>query len=165
MNRRALFIAISTTGALFVGGACLAQSRTETATALLGRTGATLTVRSVDDPQRPGTARRTAILVGSNGVTRTMRLNDGGGLVRNNSINLIAIHPGDDFKLVSQRDCVDVDPVHARLTACPVRQACRAQPDEIYVGRWDWMNGFDPPHASFTFRFRFLPSYEAMCST
>lgn len=158
-------MAISTTGALFVGGACLAQSRTETATALLGRTGATLTVRSVDDPQRPGTVRRTAILVGSNGVTRTMRLNDGGGLVGNTSINLIAIHPGDDFKLVSQRDCVDVDPVHASLTACPVREACRAQANETYVGRWDWMNGFDPPHARFTFRFRFLPSYEAMCST
>ena len=104
------------------------------------------------------------MLTGSNGEARTLILNDGGGLLANNALNLIAINGDDRFKLVSQRDCVDIDPVHTRMTMCPVREVCRAQPGETYVGRWDWMNGFDPPNSRFSLRFRFLPSYQAACS-
>lgn len=92
-----------------------------------------------------------------------MTLNDGGARVGNTSIQLFAM-TADHFKLVSEKDCVDIDPVHARMTTCPIRTTgCQALPGETFIGRFDWMNGFDPPHARFTLRFRYLPSYEMVC--
>jgi hypothetical protein len=162
-----ILIAVIATLAGMLAGAGQAQNRTESATATLGRTGGNLTIRTVEDPRRPGTTRRTATLAGSNGVTRTVRLHDGGGVAGDPGLFLFVFtgEPNSDrFRLVSQHDCFDIDPLRATTTACEARRTdCRTWPGETFIGRFDWMNGFDPPHARFTLRFRYLPSYEMIC--
>jgi len=158
-------------GALFcaawltlIGGRSLAQDHDQTATAGLGEAGGSLSIRAIDDPDRPGTARRTVILLGANGVRRTIPLHDGWGRVGNAAINLFKVDQS-HFRLVSERDCFDIDGVQARLTACPVRPPCRVASGEVFMGRFDYMNGFDPPHGRFRYRFRYLPSDDVACST
>jgi hypothetical protein len=149
---------------LLTSAPCLAQSEGERATASLGAAGGSLTISSSDDPRRPGTSRRTVVVVDADGATQTLNINDGGGHAANNAVNLYKVDQS-HFRLVSQRDCVYVDGVRARLTICPVREVCRTFPGETYIGRFDWMNGFEQPHAQFRYRFRFLPAHDAPCST
>jgi hypothetical protein len=61
--------------------------------------------------------------------------------------------------LVSERDCVAVDPIKGTLNQCHRSLACG--PSRTYVGRFYWMNGFDPPHGRFGLKWRFLPAYDA----
>lgn len=139
------------------------QGSVEAAAATLGRTGGVLTIEAASDPARPGVARRTAILLASNGVGRRVALRDGGGAIGDSSIWLFAL-PGDRFRAVGPEDCIEIDPVEGRITTCPIRTTgCQPQAGETFIGRFDWMNGFDPPHAEFTLRFRYLPSYEMIC--
>ena len=139
--------------------ALLLATAPELASASLGFSGATLSVRSVDDPRRRGTAQRKVTLTLPSGNTRSMELHDGGGLVRNNSLNLYHVDQ-DNFLLVSERDCVAVDPIKGSLNQCHRTTAC--VPSRMYIGRFDWMNGFDPPHGRFGFKWRFLPAYDAL---
>lgn len=88
-----------------------------------------------------------------------MKLQDGGGYARNNSLNLYHWDQ-DSFLLVSERDCVAVDPIRGALNQCRRTAACARS--RTYLGRFDWMNGFDPPHGRFGFRWRFLPAYDAV---
>ena len=91
-----------------------------------------------------------------------MELQDGGGLARNNALNLY--HSGQDrFLVVSERDCLTVDPIKGTLNQCRKASACA--PTRAFVGRFDWMNGFDPPHGRFGLRWRFLPAYDAVESS
>jgi hypothetical protein len=114
--------------------------------------------RSVDDPARKGTARRQLTLVLPTGRKRSLPLQDGGGHAGNNALNLY--HLGKDrFLLVSQRDCVRIDSIKGQLQSCERTAACAAK--RQYVGRFDWMNAFDPPRGEFRFGFRFLPGYDA----
>ena len=87
-----------------------------------------------------------------------MALQDGGGVVQNQSLNLYHIDQ-DRFLLVSSRDCVEIDPIKSQLAVCARKQVCRQKHD--YVGRFGWMNGFDPPRGRFGYAFRFLPAYDA----
>jgi len=129
----------------------------ETAAAWLGFSGATLSIRSVDDPKRPGTARRVLTLAMPDGVRRSLALADGGGHAGNNSLNLY--QSGEDrFLLISERDCVTVEPIRGAVGRCLKPQACRS--GRTFLGRFDWMNGFDLPQGAFHFAFRFLPAHD-----
>jgi hypothetical protein len=131
----------------------------ETARASLGFSGATLSIRSVDDPKRPGTARRRLTLTLPSGASRTLNLHDGGGLAENHALDLH--HVGQDgFLLVSQKDCVEIDPIRVALNRCVKSVGCAKS--RSYVGRFDWMNAFDPPKGAFHFGFRFLPAHDAI---
>ena len=131
----------------------------ETAQAWLGFSGATLAIRSVDDPRRRGTAHRRLILTLPSGARRTLPLQDGGGYAGNNSLSLY--HVGqDEFFLISERDCVAIDPIRGVLRQCARVGACARR--RTYLGRFGWMNGFDPPRGAFGYRFRFLPAYDAL---
>jgi len=129
----------------------------ETASAWLGFSGATLSIRSVDDAKRPGTARRQLTLILPSGATRTLPLQDGGGHARNHALNLYHIEP-DHFLLVSSKDCVEIDPIKGKIWGCVRKRACAQK--RIFAGRFDWMNGFDRPRGKFEYGFRFLPDYD-----
>jgi hypothetical protein len=131
----------------------------EAASTSLGFSGATLSVSSADDPRRRGTAHRKVTLVLPSGKTRSMELYDGGGLARNNSLNLYHVEQ-DNFLLLSERDCVAVEPIKGSLNQCRRTEACAAS--RTYIGRFDWMNAFDPPHGRFSLKWRFLPAYDAL---
>ena len=142
-----------------IAAALLLAMAPQVASASLGFSGATLAVRSVYVPRRPGTAHRRLTLTLPSGNSRTMELQDGGGFARNNSLNLY--HGDQDrFLLVSERDCVVIDPFKGALKQCRRTAACL--PSRIYVGRFDWMNGYDPPHGRFGLKWRFLPAYDAV---
>lgn len=139
--------------------AFLLATTPQVASASLGFSGATLSVRSADDPRRRGTSHRKLTLTLPSGKSRTIALQDGGGYARNNALNLY--HGDQDrFLLVSEQDCVSIDPLKGTLNQCRRTSACK--PSRTYVGRFDWMNGFDPPHGRFGLKWRFLPPYDAM---
>jgi hypothetical protein len=139
--------------------ALLLASAPEVASASLGFSGASVSVTSLDNPGRRGTAHRRLALTLPSGKTRSVELHDGGGLARNYSLSLY--HIGQDkFLLVSERDCVAVDPIKGWLNMCRKDDACALS--RTYVGRFDWMNGFDPPHGRFGLKWRFLPAYDAL---
>jgi hypothetical protein len=133
----------------------------ETAQAWLGVSGAILSIRSVDDPRRRGTAHRRLILTLPSGARRTLPLQDGGGYAGNSELNLYHVKQH-DFFLISERDCIEIDPIRGALHQCGRVSACRRQ--RTYVGRFGWMNGFDPPRGAFSYRFRYLPAYDALNS-
>jgi hypothetical protein len=141
-----------------IAAALLLATVPQVASAPLGFSGATLSVRSVDDPRRRGSSHRTVTLTLPSGQSRTLELNDGGGLAGNNALNVYYIHQ-DNFLLVSERDCVAVDPMNGSLNQCRRATACGRS--RVYIGRFDWMNGFDPPRGRFGLRWRFLPAYDA----
>jgi len=131
----------------------------EVASAWLGASGATLLVRSVDDRWRRGTAHRRLTLSLPSGKRRSTALHDGGGAAENQALDLY--HAGQErFLLVSERDCVDIDAANGRLTQCQKPAACSIH--RTYLGRFDWMNGYDPPKGHFGLRWRFLPAYDAL---
>ncbi len=142
-----------------IAAVLLLAATSELASTSLGFSGATLSVRTLDDPRRSGTSHRKATLKLPSGKSRSVDLHDGGGLVRNNSLNLYHIDQ-DRFLLVSQRDCVAVDPIKGALSQCRRTDVCT--PSRTYLGRFDWMNGFDPPRGRFSFKWRFLPAYDAV---
>jgi hypothetical protein len=141
-----------------IAAAILLATAPQVASASLGFSGATLSVKSVDDPRRRGTAHRRLTLTLPSGKSRSIELKDGGGFARNNALNLYH-REQDSFLLVSERDCVAVDPIKGALNQCHRSLACG--PSRTYVGRFDWMNGFDPPHGRFGLKWRFLPAYDA----
>jgi hypothetical protein len=64
----------------------------------------------------------------------------------------------DRYLLTSERDCVEFDPVQVKARYCVSRPPCAGQTvqNATYLGRFDWMNGFDPPKGGFSLGFRFL---------
>ena len=107
-------------------------------------------------------AQRTFVLEGANGRTVLLQLHAGGGNAGNDSLNLYK-ETGQEYFLVSERDCVEFDPVKVRAKACAIRSTCHAGNGVglEYLGRFDWMNGFDPPLGRFELRFRFLSREDA----
>jgi hypothetical protein len=91
----------------------------------LGFSGATLSVKSVDDPRRHGTAHRRLTLTLPSGKSRSIELKDGGGIAHNHALNLYHGEQ-DSFLLVGERDCVAVDPVKGALNQCRRASACEA---------------------------------------
>jgi hypothetical protein len=93
------------------------------------------------------------------GKVRKIALQDGGGAAQNQSLNLYH-REQDRFLLVSERDCIAIDPVKGTVGKCRKTIVCSEA--RTYVGRFDWMNGYDPPNGRFGLRWRFLPAYDAM---
>jgi hypothetical protein len=129
------------------------------AKAWLGFSGAILTIQSFDDPKRPGTARRRMILKLPNRVLNKVTLQDGGGHAGNNALNLYRMSNSDNFILVSEQDCQIIDPIKGGLKGCKKEKVCKE--GKAYIGRFDWMNAYDPPDGEFRFGFRFLPAADA----
>jgi hypothetical protein len=132
--------------------------RIQVATAHLGFSGATLSVRSVQS-RTLSEAVRTLVLKLPDGAVRAMRLDRRGGFSGESGLNLY--HVGQDsFRLIGPYDCAQIDPIRGRLTRCDRIGACALR--LTFIGRYDWMNGFDPPHGRFGIGFRFLPPYDAL---
>ena len=135
-----------------------------TASADLGFSGAILTIRSSGIEARTGVDHRTLILITANNRRFTKVLNDGGGRLRNWGLNLYSIGKS-KFVLLSEKDCVSIDAINGGVVSCPIQKACSPQlgPEAVFLGRFDWMNGFDRPKGTFRLGFRYLPFYDATC--
>jgi hypothetical protein len=136
------------------------------ASADLGFSGAVLTIRSSGIEARTGVDHRTLILITANNRRFTKVLNDGGGRLRNWSLNLYSIGQN-KFVILSEKDCVSIDPVKGLVASCQIQKPCSPQlgPDAVFLGRFDLMNGFDRPRGTFGLGFRYLPSYDATCGS
>jgi len=130
----------------------------------LGYSGARLVVTSTAVAHTPASDHRVVTLVMPDGRQRKTVLHDGGGELGNNSLNLYFAGQ-DHFRLVSEKDCLDVDPIEARLRTCPLVPLCNPglPSGSAFLGRFDYMNGFDSPKGVFGMKFRFLWFYDARC--
>jgi len=134
------------------------------ASADLGFSGAVLTIRSSGIEPRTGVVHRTLILRTANNRRFAKVLNDGGGRLGNWGLDLYSVGQ-DKFVVLSEKDCVSIDPVNSAITSCPIQKPCSPKlgPEAVYLGRFDWMNGFDRPSGTFGLGFRYLPFYDATC--
>jgi hypothetical protein len=108
-------------------------------------------------------ADRTFTLTGLDGRVLSLRLHKGGGALGNTGVNLFAAD-GDRYYVLSERDCVEFDPVRFVARYCAYRPACESGSVSglRYLGRFDWMNGFDRPGRTFGLAFRYLPAEDAV---
>lgn len=152
-----LLLGCFTTGS----GSAQSISMASLASHKLGYSGATVSIRERN--RHWPVADRTFILVGANGRTRTLPLQKGGGKMGNASLNLYAAGQ-DRYLVVSERDCVEFDPVEVTARYCSARPPCDHGDIQglQFIGRFDWMNGFDPPKGRFQFAFRYLPAEDAV---
>jgi hypothetical protein len=137
---------------------------------LLDFSGALVSIREDYTHTRWPVARRTFILRGANGHIVRLALADGGA-GELSSLNLYARNPGHrgqrdgHYLVIGVRDCIDLDPVAVKAAFCAVRPTCQpgaSGPSGLtFVGRFDWMNGFDPPRGEFHLDWRFLPFEDA----
>jgi hypothetical protein len=136
-----------------VGGASMPP---QTASHLFGFSGATLSIREAY-PQGWPVAQRTFLLRGPSGRRRGLPLHPGGGKAGNQSLNLFKAD-GDRYLLTSERDCVEFDPIRLTAGSCVAPPLCAGGHlvGATYLGRFDWMNGFDAPKGDFGLAFRFL---------
>jgi hypothetical protein len=137
----------------------------QTAKHRLGFSGATISIREEYPPGWP-IANRTFSLTGANGVRRSLPLHPGGGTAGNQSLNLFVTEgtDGDHYLLTSERDCIEFDPVRVTAKGCLKRPPCANNhlSGATYLGRFDWMNGIDPPKGEFRLAFRFLGPEDAL---
>jgi hypothetical protein len=135
----------------------------------LGFSNAFVSVREDYTHTKWPVARRTFSLRGPNGKSVSLPIHDGGP----GRLTALSLYKradpqldshghaiGGDYILVGVRDCVGFDPVFLDVKACAARPPCNANHQReglIYLGRFDWANGFDPPRGEFGFRWRFLP--------
>jgi hypothetical protein len=108
-------------------------------------------------------ADRTLTVTGLDGRVLSLRLHRGGGTAGNASINLF-VADGGLYYVLSERDCVEFDPVRFVARYCSPRPSCEngSVSGLTYLGRFDWMNGFDPPGRRFELAFRYLPAEDAV---
>jgi hypothetical protein len=159
---RALFVLFALTLATAAPAAdARAPQDDQVASHRLGYSGATLTIRETF-PDGWSIARRTFILKGADGRTRTLPLRPGGGAAANQSLNLFR-RDQDSYLLLSDRDCLVFDPIKVTTSSCPARPPCENGHARAgtYLGRFDWMNAFDPPHGAFRLAWRYLPAEDA----
>jgi hypothetical protein len=128
----------------------------------LGFSGATVAIQESHSHHKWPVSDRTFILTGANGRVQKLMLHEGGGSAGNNSLNLYQSRQ-DRFLIVSERDCIEFDPVSVKAAYCKTRPPCRhgSLDGPTYLGRFDWMNGFDSPKGDFRFDFRFGPFEDA----
>jgi len=133
---------------------------TQTATADLGFSGVRISVTSTFPVLSAGIDRRLLTVIGPSGVRRVAHLHAGGVYVGPSSLNLYYL--GDDnFAVLNPVDCVIIDAIHVRLRKCAPPPCAAKHASGTYLGRWDWMNGFDRPKGEFALRYRYLPFYDA----
>ena len=139
------------------------------ATHQLGFSGVSVSVREDYRHTSFPVAHRRLILRSPGGRVVTLALSDGGP----NELTPLSLYRrenpqldnrghaiGGDFILIGARDCVGFDPVFLDATRCIARPPCAPNKERsglLYLGRFDWANGFDPPRGRFQFRWRFLP--------
>jgi len=131
----------------------------------LGHSGAKLIVTSTAVPHTPASDHRVVTLVMPDGRRRVATIkNDDGGELGENALNLYFAGKN-HFQLLSNKDCLDIDAIGAKLQSCPVVPPCNPglPAGSAFLGRFDYMNGFDSPRRAFVYRFRFLPFYDANC--
>jgi len=127
----------------------------------------------------PWRSRRRLSLTSATGARKTVELSaltNGGG-----NINFYALESG-NYLFLGERDCVELDAVRFVTRSCIVEnsrrrmseidQRCAARRSvlmlsrdgqwPIYLGRFDWMNGYDPPDGRFGYAFRFQTLESAM---
>jgi len=123
----------------------------------LGFSGATISVREDHRRTKWPAAERTFILVGANGQTRRTPLHTGSG-----PLSLWAIED-DRYVLIGEDDCVEFDPIRITARHCASLPPCLRGhlTGGSFIGRFDWMNGYDPPMGDFHFDFRFGPPEDA----
>lgn len=112
-------------------------------------------------------SNRTFTLTGANGHILNLDLHNGGTEAGNSPLNLFVAEGAgakrNDYYVLSKRDCVEFDPVRIVAEYCAHRPPCDGQTviGLTYLGRFDWMNGFDPPRGRFGLAFRYLPAEDA----
>lgn len=123
----------------------------------LGFSGATVSVREDHRHTKWPAAERAFTLVGANGERRQLPLRTGSA-----SLNLWEI-ADDRYVLTGEGDCIQFDPIRVRARYCAKPPPCvnGAVTDARFIGRFDWMNGYDPPKGEFHFDFRFGPFQDA----
>jgi hypothetical protein len=148
------------------------------ATAVLGFTDVRATIRETQIGSSYEPMARVLTLDAPNGkrVVVTMRDSSDG----NHGASLYEA-ANDHYIFLSRSDCFEVDPFAMAATSCRIEapvepangretdQRCLAEehprgilrhPDvgyrPIYLGRFDWMNGYDPPDGRFGLGFRYL---------
>lgn len=135
----------------------------------LGFSGATLSIRESFGQTGWPIANRTFILIGANGHRRELKLARAGGTAGNQSLNLFwagkagDVTGSDKYFVISEMDCVEFDPIRMEAKFCLTRPPCESGKVRglVYLGRYDWMNGYDPPKGLFGWNFRFLPFTDA----
>ncbi len=138
----------------------------------LGFSNAVVSVREDYTHTKWPIAHRTFLLRGANGRLVSLLIHDGGpGQLTTLSLYKRA-HPdvdgrghaiGGDYVLLGVRDCVGFDPVFLDVKVCSVRPPCsgdKLRAELIYLGRFDYANGYDPPRGQFQLNWRFLPFEE-----
>lgn len=155
------------------GAAKIRVGRTYTAATTLTFTNVRVSIEETLLDLLPWRSRRRLVLVSPAGVRKTIPLSDltnGGG-----GISLYALE-GDTYVLLGESDCIELDAVWLRTRSCaaradpenpgPLDQRCAARRTvlrgregerwPLYLGRFDWMNGYDPPDGRFGLAFRYL---------
>jgi len=110
-------------------------------------------------------AHRTLVLRGANGRVASMPLAADGPNSEPLSLYKRQDPQSDahgafaeEYVLLSAHDCVSFDPVRVMTRRCPTRPPCEGvrRAGLVYIGRYDWANGYDPPDGRFGFAWRFL---------
>lgn len=159
---RLWLIPLAIAGALGGAGPSTAASRPEvfSASHQLGFSGALVTVREDYRTTKWPVSRRTFVLRGASGKTTSLALANGGA----SELSTLSLYgDGDRFFLIGAIECVEFDPVAITAARCRKRPPCADLGREgvRFLGRFDWANGFDPPHGRFDLGWRFLPLEDA----
>jgi hypothetical protein len=150
-------------GLLVAVEAPTAYAATRTGNVHLGFSGATLSISTNVPSYKTWLEHRQLTLIEPDGKRRVMMLKDASPKLGNQGLNLYHRKQNDfAFVLVGDTECVEIDPIRAILKRCAATPSCQSSSTSAeYLGRFDWMNGYNPPHGEFTYDFRFLPSYDA----
>ncbi len=155
-------ILLAVAGALGAAGpsASAPPAKVFSASHQLGFSGALVTVREDHRTTKWPIARRTFVLRGAGGKTTSLALANGGP----SELSTLSLYgDGDRFFLIGAIECVEFDPVLVTAARCRKRPPCATVGREgvRFLGRFDWANGFDPPHGRFGLGWRFLPLEDA----
>ncbi|PLR24978.1 hypothetical protein SGCZBJ_12120 [Caulobacter zeae] len=155
-------ILLAVAGALGAAGSSTAAPRPKvfSASHQLGFSGALVTVREDYRATKWPVSSRTFVLRGASGKTLSLALANGGA----GDLSTLSLYGnGDRFFLIGAIECVEFDPVMITAARCRTRPPCATFGREgvSFLGRFDWANGFDPPHGRFGLGWRFLPLEDA----
>lgn len=175
LRMAAIAIAVSSPAIASTRTSQVAAGQTHIATATLGFSNVAASIEETVTSLRPWQTRRRLIMVSPAGRRRAIPLHNAtNGSV---STNLYGLENG-QYLLLSRFDCIELDTIRLAARSCAVAQRrglrstdqrCLARTEDngaiernrrgrwpLYLGRFDYMNGFDPPHGEFGNRFRYL---------
>jgi hypothetical protein len=148
---------------------CQSVSANRIATHQLGFSGTTVSIQEDYRNTKWPVAHRRLILRGPNGRVMTMILQDGGA----GALTTLSLYKRQNenpdsrghaiqgsFVLIGARECVTFDPLFLDIARCKTAPPCERDGRRaglLYLGRFDWANGIDPPQGRFQYGWRFLP--------